>query len=139
MQKRNLITFLSLLLAAVVLTVLFVAVTNSNKIEKEITPLATTFIELDEETIASSGFVNDIGVSQVIQHCTQCHSSRLVTQNRLSEAGWKATIEWMQETQNLWDLGKNEERIIAYLAKNYGPTKKGRRQPIKGIEWYELD
>jgi len=99
----------------------------------------STFIELDKETILASGFIDDLGVSQVIQNCTQCHSAKLVTQNKLSEEGWKATIRWMQASQNLWDLGSNEERIIAYLAKNYGPESKGRRENLTDITWYELE
>ena len=82
-----------------------------------------TAIELDEETILQSGFVNDEGVSQVIQNCTQCHSAKLVTQNKMSKEGWEATIIWMQETQNLWDLGANQERIVGYLAKKLWPKE----------------
>lgn len=97
------------------------------------------FVELDSITIADSGFVNDLGVSQVIQNCTQCHSAQLVTQNRMSREGWKATIIWMQETQNLWNLGQNEERILSYLSKNYAPNRKGRRENLTDIEWYVLE
>ena len=96
-------------------------------------------IALDSTTIAESGFINDDGVSQVIQNCTQCHSAKLVTQNRMSKDGWESTITWMQETQNLWDLGANQEKIIGYLAKNYGPTSKGRRQNLTQVNWYELE
>ncbi len=48
-------------------------------------------------------------------------------------------IHWMQETQNLWDLGDNEALIVAYLAKNYPPGKKGRRARLTNIEWYDLE
>ena len=95
-------------------------------------------MELDATTISRSGFVNDKGVSQVIQNCTQCHSSKLVTQNRMSKEGWESTITWMQETQNLWDLGGKQEIIVTYLTKNYGPVSKGRRENLTNIEWYEL-
>ncbi|MEM8507220.1 MAG: monoheme cytochrome C [Bacteroidota bacterium] len=84
------------------------------------------------------GLIKDVGVTEVAQNCTQCHSAKLVTQNRLSKEGWEATIRWMQETQNLWDLGQNEEVIISYLAKNYGPDQKGRRQNLTKVKWYEL-
>ena len=57
----------------------------------------------------------------------------------MNEERWAATIDWMQETQNLWDLGKNEQIIIDYLVKNYPPKKIGRRQILTGVEWYELD
>ncbi|TAI47307.1 monoheme cytochrome C [Flagellimonas allohymeniacidonis] len=85
-----------------------------------------------------TGFVADEGMDLVIQNCTSCHSSKLVTQNRMSKEGWEATILWMQETQNLWDLGANQDVITAYLAKNYGPVAKGRRQNLKDIDWYPL-
>ncbi len=87
----------------------------------------------------ATGFIDDEGVEATIQNCTSCHSAKLVTQNRMSREGWKATITWMQETQNLWDLGANEELILTYLAKNYAPTEKGRRQNLEDIEWYELN
>ncbi|MET1258241.1 monoheme cytochrome C [Flagellimonas sp. DF-77] len=98
-----------------------------------------TTIVLDESTIASSGLVNDQHVSLVIQHCTACHSAKLVTQNRLNAAGWDATISWMQQTQNLWELGTAREKIVAYLSKNYSPTAKGRRANLSTPEWYELN
>ena len=87
----------------------------------------------------ATGFVNDEGMEVTIQNCTGCHSAQLVTQNRMSREGWEATIKWMQETQNLWDLGANEELILTYLSKNYAPTSKGRRQNLENIEWYELE
>ena len=61
-----------------------------------------------------------------------------MTQNRATRDGWKDIIVWMQETQKLWDLGDNEPLILDYLGKNYAPNKKGRRQNLKNIEWYEL-
>lgn len=86
----------------------------------------------------ATGFIDDKGMLVTIQNCTACHSAKLVTQNRMSREGWKATIQWMQETQNLWDLGANEELILNYLSKNYAPTNKGRRQNLEDVEWYEL-
>ena len=78
------------------------------------------------------------GLTEVINNCTNCHSAQLVIQNRMSEERWAATIRWMQETQGLWDLGKNEEIIINYLVTNYPPEQKGRRQILADIDWYEL-
>ena len=86
-----------------------------------------------------TGFVEGEGLMTVVNNCTNCHSAKLVTQNRMSKEGWLATIRWMQETQNLWDLGNNEEIIVNYLATYYAPTKKGRRQNLTNIEWYELE
>ncbi len=86
-----------------------------------------------------TGFVDDEGLTEVIQNCTNCHSAKLVTQNRMSKEGWIATIRWMQETQNLWDLGIQEETIVNYLATNYAPQNKGRRDNLTDIEWYVLE
>jgi hypothetical protein len=86
-----------------------------------------------------TGFVEDAGLMLVVNNCTNCHSAKLVIQNRMSKERWLATIRWMQETQNLWDLGDNEAAIVNYLATNYAPSKKGRRQNLTNIEWYELE
>lgn len=86
-----------------------------------------------------TGFIEDKGMREVITNCTSCHSAKLVTQNRMSKEGWTATIRWMQKTQNLWNLGENEDVIVDYLAKNYGPIEKGRREGLKDIEWYPLN
>lgn len=138
---KLLVTF-GLLLALVIGGMLFLK-TNPDVFKptssyENVTEEENIFVELDSTTIAKSGFVNDEGVSQVIQNCTQCHSAKLVTQNRMSKEGWESTIIWMQETQNLWDLGINQEKIVRYLAKNYGPKNKGRRQNLTNVAWYEL-
>jgi len=48
-------------------------------------------------------------------------------------------IRWMQQTQNLWDLGEDEEAIVTYLATYYAPEQKGRREVLTNIEWYNLE
>ena len=85
-----------------------------------------------------TGLKDGEGLMEVVNNCTNCHSAQLVTQNKMNKERWLATIRWMQETQNLWDLGQNEEIIINYLVTNYPPTKKGRRANLQHIEWYEL-
>lgn len=88
---------------------------------------------------AATGFVVDEGFEIVKATCTGCHSSAIVLQNRFTREGWKAKIVWMQQTQGLWDLGDNESVILDYLAKYHAPEPpKGRRLPLKDIEWYEL-
>ena len=87
----------------------------------------------------ATGFKDDDGLPLVIASCTPCHSAKLVTQNRATKEGWIGIIRWMQETQNLWDLGENEDLITTYLAKNYGPEEKGRRDVLSNIEWYDLE
>lgn len=86
-----------------------------------------------------TGLKEGEGLKTVIATCTACHSAKLVTQNRATKEGWISMIRWMQETQNLWELGESEEIIVSYLANNYAPEKKGRRQNLQNIEWYELE
>nr|WP_298996987.1 monoheme cytochrome C [uncultured Allomuricauda sp.] len=108
--------------------------------ESEIVDITTEQEDLIENGIhIATGFVDANGLTEVIQNCTNCHSAKLVTQNRMTKEGWVATIRWMQETQNLWDLGKNEEIIVNYLATNYAPDKKGRRDILTDIDWYTLE
>ncbi len=87
-----------------------------------------------------TGLIAEKDFELIVYNCTSCHSADLIIKNRLSADGWLKAIRWMQEKQNLWDLGKNEEKIIAYLAKNYAPTAQGRRKnlSIQPTDWYEL-
>ena len=95
-------------------------------------------ITVEKQLDGATGFIIDKGMAETIQNCTPCHSAKMVTQNRMTREGWLASIRWMQETQNLWPLGENEPIILDYLAKNYAPTNKGRREPLTNIEWYKL-
>lgn len=90
-----------------------------------------------------TGLIEGEGLNLVIANCTPCHSAKLITQNRADRDGWKKMIVWMQETQNLWDLGANEDIILDYLARNYpledaAAQQRMRRKPLENIEWYEL-
>jgi hypothetical protein len=88
-----------------------------------------------------SGLIAAPGYDLVRTNCTICHSAKLVTQNRATREGWAQMIDWMQETQGLWDLGKNEPKILDYLAANYAPEEVGRRSSldVEAIEWYVLE
>lgn len=87
-----------------------------------------------------TGLIDADGMYVVIGNCTNCHSARLITQNRMTAERWHETIDWMQETQNLWDLGENEEVIVNYLVTNYPPKESnGRRSQLTDIDWYELE
>lgn len=87
----------------------------------------------------ATGFIQDENVELIIGNCTNCHSAKMVTQNRATREGWLTMIRWMQETQGFWDLGDNEPLILDYLEKHYSPEKKGRRAPLTDIEWYALE
>lgn len=101
-------------------------------------PVEDDFDRIENGIHMRTGLIEAEGLMAVVNNCTNCHSAQLITQNRMNEERWIATIRWMQETQNLWDLGKNEEIIVKYLVTNYPVISKGRRAPLTDIEWYEL-
>ncbi len=86
-----------------------------------------------------TGLIEAEGLMTVVNNCTNCHSSKIILQNRMNAERWNATIKWMQETQNLWDLGGNQEVIVNYLVTNYPPKDKGRRENLSNIDWYVLE
>lgn len=138
---RIIFTMLSVMMVLIIVTVTYTINPTIFRFEEE---RYTKIVEEDEDRIENgfhvrTGFVDDEGLMTVINNCTNCHSAKLVTQNRMTKSRWQATIKWMQKTQNLWDLGKNEEIILNYLAKNYAPNNKGRRENLSGIDWYELE
>ncbi len=81
------------------------------------------------------------GLAAVERHCTNCHSTRLIIQNRMSRERWEDNITWMQETQGLWDLGSDHDIVIDYLATHYVPTQSGRRPNLsaESLDWYKLE
>jgi hypothetical protein len=67
----------------------------------------------------------------VRNNCIACHSPKLITQQRGSEAQWLSVIRWMRAKQNLWQFDADtEDKIIAYLAQNYPPQADRRRAAI---------
>lgn len=86
-----------------------------------------------------TGLIDDEGLKVVVTNCTACHSAQLIIQNRMNKERWNATIRWMQETQNLWELGDKQEVIVDYLVKNYPVKETGRREKLENIDWYELE
>lgn len=107
--------------------------------------IGTNNIGDDDQVIdgihVQTGLVFAEGFEIVRATCTACHSAQLVTQNSATREGWLQMIRWMQKTQGLWDLGKNEKPIVDYLAKHYAPEEVGRRAnlDIAAIEWYILE
>ena len=105
---------------------------------------ASALIEIDPNRIENgihvrTGLIDAQGMMSVVNNCTNCHSSKIITQNRMTTEGWNTTIKWMQETQNLWDLGTEQEVIVNYLVTNYPLKKKGRRENLTaaliGMNW----
>ena len=86
-----------------------------------------------------TGLIVADGYLTVKQNCTSCHSAKLITQNHLSRDRWEKSIRWMQQNQNLGDLGENEAVILDYLATHYGQQSTGRRKPLEAVVWYPLN
>ncbi len=89
-------------------------------------------------TDPESGLVRDeAGLWETTRdHCTECHSAILLSQNRTDRDGWVRTIRRMLEEEGLEPLGEAEAPILDYLSRHYGvlvkPTKlKRRRAPLR--------
>ena len=112
--------------------------------ENKKTDLVYSDLIEDEDKIENgihlrTGLIEAEGLMTVVNNCTNCHSAKLVTQNRMNTERWNTTIKWMQETQNLWDLGENQPIIVNYLVTNYPTIAKGRRMILTDINWYTLE
>ncbi|ARV07621.1 monoheme cytochrome C [Polaribacter sp. SA4-10] len=141
-RKAYLALFFSLI--ASVLLILTVYDPTLSIFETKKTAIIYSDIIEDEDKIENgvhirTGLLDAEGLMTVVNNCTNCHSAKLVTQNRMNAERWNETIKWMQKTQNLWDLGGNQEVIVNYLVANYPPIAKGRRMILKDIDWYKLE
>ncbi|MEK6481266.1 hypothetical protein WJR50_27235 [Catalinimonas sp. 4WD22] len=118
--------------------------TKSGVVQKDISeeesPAPPSDLQIKDGKDVQTGLLAGEGLQLVKGNCTACHSSALILQNRFTREGWHEKIVWMQETQGLWDLGKNEDIILDYLATHYAPEEfVGRRRPLNDIDWYELN
>lgn len=142
--RRSLnISYLLLLLALAV--GVHIAVPDLFEFKSDPAPAPTIALEAGADGVENgihvrTGLIDAEGMSLVISKCTSCHSAKIITQNRMTAERWNATIKWMQETQNLQDLGADQEAIVNYLVTNYPPSRSnGRRRMLTDIEWYELE
>ncbi|BFL81559.1 hypothetical protein LFREDSHE_00090 [Shewanella baltica] len=78
------------------------------------------------------------GWELVNYQCNACHTSMIVTQNRGDKAFWKETLQWMVDTQGLWDLSDTWEPTLSYLSTYYGQAEMDmtifRRLPIESSQ-----
>lgn len=139
---RVLIVVGALVLIAVIGVAFFLVQPSDNLIElksnTDTNEVEEAYDKIENGIHIRTGFVEAPGMQETVNNCTTCHSAQLVIQNRMNKERWKETILWMQKTQNLWDLGDNEDLIINYLVQNYPPMRKGRREALTNVEWYEL-
>ena len=78
------------------------------------------------------------GWEQVAAQCSVCHSLKLVTQFRGDSKQWAYVIDWMIDSQGLWDLSDTRPLILGYLGENYADTgfnaNDFRRKPLPAID-----
>jgi hypothetical protein len=78
-----------------------------------------------------TGLHLDEGWEIVAARCTGCHSGRVVARSAGDRAHWARVLRWTQQTQELAALPPAEEDVVLeYLAKNYGPRAYARRAPL---------
>lgn len=60
----------------------------------------------------------------VFDHCSACHSMKLVVQQGLSRDGWADVLDYMFKEQGMMELSADERRrILDYLACWYGEDR----------------
>lgn len=139
-NSRKVYRFLIVLcVAALISAIIVFYLKDDSDADSSNNPLVTDPNRIENGIHVRTGLIDAPGLTETVNNCTTCHSAKLVTQNRMNKERWHATIRWMQETQNLWDLGDQEDIIIDYLVTNYPPQKKGRRQTLSEVEWYKLE
>ncbi len=104
------------------------------------------FLSLDlaaQEEINYQGLLPGVGVELVLGNCTVCHSTDIIIQNHMSREAWDKTLNWMQKEQGMWELDKEDRKIILdYLSTAQGIS--GKRISRKAIKkknnsMYEFD
>lgn len=82
----------------------------------------------------TTGLIMAPGWEVVKQQCNACHTSLIIPQNVGSREVWRETIQWMIDTQGLWDLSDTWEPVLDYLETYYNETgidmKIFRRKPL---------
>jgi len=136
-SMRKYIPFTLVMLAVLAVVIFFIPKKEAVVVEK-ITSEVSEADKVENGIHVRTGLIAKDGYELVVANCTVCHSAKLVMQNRMNEVRWNSTIKWMQETQNLWDLGDNQKIIVDYLVKNYPIEKVGRRHALNNINWYNL-
>jgi preprotein translocase subunit YajC len=134
-QKSN----INIAVVLLILLLLVFFVIQISKPQKEEVSYNEDFSNKIENGIhVRTGLKDGTGLMAVVNNCTNCHSAKLIIQNSMDAHSWNATIKWMQQTQNLWELGGDQEVIVNYLVTNYPVKKTARRAGLLVSNWYEI-
>ena len=67
-----------------------------------------------------TGLIDDVGMQDVKENCTVCHTGRFIVVNGGDKKFWTYKVRLMQKGYGLWKLNpKAKKRLIKYLAKHY--------------------
>ena len=138
------ITLVVIVISTLILTIFDAPLSKSSENKGEV-PMWAGETHAKDEVVdgvhLQTGLIYAPGFEAVRANCINCHSAKLITQNRASREGWKEMIQWMQATQGLADLGEMESTIVNYLGEHYAPREAARRPllDMDNIEWYMLE
>ena len=77
-----------------------------------------------KEIDPTTGLIKDVGLSDIKENCTICHTGRFIVLNGGDKEFWRKKIKLMHDGYGLWELTKEQKkRIVEYLAKNYSKKK----------------
>ncbi len=109
---------------------------NRSRISPPLFALLGTGLMLLSGTQASAeevfgGLLPHTGRETVFGICTQCHSTAIILQNRMTRERWDTTITWMQEKQGLYYLPPDtRNEILDYLAAVQGVPATTATAPV---------
>lgn len=91
-----------------------------------LTLLASVPAAAQEVSEDPSVFPDGTNRDEVFYYCTACHSSRLVSNQRMSRERWDESLTWMTERHGMGELeGEMREAFLDYLADAFGPDSAG--------------
>lgn len=96
--------------------------------------IATEQYPIDKTT----GLIMAPGWEIVKNQCNACHTSLIIPQNVGDRKIWRETIQWMIDTQGLWDLNETWDPVLDYLETYYNESgidmKIFRRKPLNAAQ-----
>ncbi|GGK27555.1 hypothetical protein [Salinarimonas ramus] len=70
------------------------------------------------------GIPDDVGAEETFYLCSACHSMSLVTQQRLTDARWDYTWDWMVEEQGMPEMDdETKELVLSYLKRHFSAER----------------
>lgn len=71
-------------------------------------------------TLSGARAAGEDGKALFNEKCGICHSTRISTSRHDTKEGWKTVVRSMQSKKSNWISDAQAEKIVEYLAKEYG-------------------